>query len=226
MTCDGNRPARGPANNQHRPEIDPPRVADSDSVDIVCDCFRVSRGELKLRRAFEIFDISAWEKSCLDAGASAGGFTHVLLEQGAARIYAVDVGTGQLHESLRTDQRVCSLEQTDIRGFCESAKSDGRVFDFVTADLSFISLAKVLPYLRLVCGDNTDVVVLVKPQFEVGYRHKGVIHDERERERVLAATVRAAETCGFRCVTRTPAEKSYDNRRNAEYLLHLKIMVK
>lgn len=199
-------------------------VSDSDVV--VCSCFRVSRSELKLRRAFEVFDgLSANGKICLDAGASAGGFTRVLLERGADKVYAVDVGTGQLHGSLRTDPRVVSLEQTDIRGFCRSAQTDGRVFDIVTADLSFISLSKVLPYLRLVCGAYTDIVVLIKPQFEVGYRHKGVVRSASERERVLDDIIRASKTFGFRCVSHTLAEESLNSRRNTEYLLYLKTMV-
>jgi 23S rRNA (cytidine1920-2'-O)/16S rRNA (cytidine1409-2'-O)-methyltransferase len=137
----------------------------------------VSRGGIKLAAALDHFGFDPAGRACLDVGASTGGFTEVLLARGAARVYAVDVGCGQLHARLREDKRVVSLEATDIRML------DSRAFagmpDFATVDVSFISLKLVLPSLDRLLRTPAHLVALIKPQFEAGREHvkKGIVRD-------------------------------------------------
>jgi 23S rRNA (cytidine1920-2'-O)/16S rRNA (cytidine1409-2'-O)-methyltransferase len=182
----------------------------------------VSRGAHKLIGALDEFAISATDARCLDAGASTGGFTEVLLDRGAREVVAVDVGYGQLAWSLRSDPRVTVLERTNVRGL--SAYAVGGPVDLVVADLSFISLATVLPALTSCASDDADIVPMVKPQFEVGKDHvgaRGVVADPQLRaDAVLAVARRAAElnwrTAG---VTASPLPGPSGN---VEYFLHLR----
>jgi 23S rRNA (cytidine1920-2'-O)/16S rRNA (cytidine1409-2'-O)-methyltransferase len=137
----------------------------------------VSRGALKLIAALDHFGFDPAGRVCLDVGASTGGFTEVLCARGARRIYAVDVGRDQLHARLRRDARVVSLEQTDIRELAPSALVPQP--DFVTVDVSFISLRLVLPALARLTVRPTQLVALIKPQFEAGKAKvkKGVVRD-------------------------------------------------
>jgi 23S rRNA (cytidine1920-2'-O)/16S rRNA (cytidine1409-2'-O)-methyltransferase len=137
----------------------------------------VSRGGLKLKAALDHFGFDPRGKVCLDVGASTGGFTQVLLERGAKRVYAVDVGRGQLHESLRRRPEVVSLEETDIRNL--SPARLGELPDFVTIDVSFISLKLVLPAALALTRTPAQFVALIKPQFEAGRERvkKGVVRD-------------------------------------------------
>src|SRR5215471_15494031 len=125
----------------------------------------VSRGGVKLDGALARFGVSIADRVCLDVGASTGGFTQVLLARGARRIYAIDVGTGQLHPHLRGEPKIVSLEHTDIRTL--DSRRLGEQPDFVTIDVSFISLKLVLPAAFAVASRPADVLALVKPQFEV-----------------------------------------------------------
>ncbi|MGH2348219.1 MAG: TlyA family RNA methyltransferase, partial [bacterium] len=125
-----------------------------------------SRGGVKLNHALDAFDLDVRGNVALDAGASAGGFTDCLLQRGAARVYAVDVGTGQLAWALRSDPRVVSLEQYDIRAMPPTALE--APVDLATVDVSFISLFKVLPAMIRLVRPGGPIVALVKPQFEVG----------------------------------------------------------
>ena len=147
----------------------------------------VSRAGLKLDHALAEFGLGVTGRTCLDLGASTGGFTQVLLARGAARVVAVDVGTGQLHPSLRDDPRVELREQTDARSLGPLAPAP----TLVTADLSFIGLGKVLPHVLPLASAEADAVVLVKPQFEAGPQRVGrgglVAPDVAE---VVAAEVR------------------------------------
>lgn len=155
----------------------------------------VSRGAHKLIGALEVFGVPVEGRRCLDAGASTGGFTEVLLDRGAAEIVAADVGYGQLAWSLRSDERVHVLERTNVRTLTPDAI--GGPVDLVVADLSFISLATVLPALTACCSRDADIVPMVKPQFEVGKDRVGaggVVSDPALRaEAVLAVAHRAAE---------------------------------
>ena len=146
----------------------------------------VSRGALKLVAALDRFQLSPHNRVCLDIGASTGGFTQVLLERGAARVYAIDVGHGQLHASLRSNRRVLAFEGVNARNL--SRRQVGETVDAIVADVSFISLRLVLaPALKLATA-GAWLVALVKPQFEVGQRHigkDGIVQGEDARRRAV-----------------------------------------
>ena len=182
----------------------------------------VSRGAHKLIGALDAFAISATGVRCLDAGASTGGFTEVLLDRGAREVVAVDVGYGQLAWSLRSDPRVTVLERTNVRELTPEAI--GGPFDLEVADLSFISLATVLPALTSCASEDADIVPMVKPQFEVGKDHVGaggVVSDPNLRaDAVLAVACRAAELNWHPVgVTASPLPGPSGN---VEYFLHLR----
>ncbi len=155
----------------------------------------VSRGAHKLIGALDAFGLDVADRRCLDAGASTGGFTDVLLDRGARHVVAADVGYGQLAWPLRTDPRVTVLERTNVREL--TADAIGGPVDLVVADLSFISLAAVLPALTACASADADIVPMVKPQFEVGKDRVGpggVVSDPQLRaDAVLAVARRAAE---------------------------------
>lgn len=140
----------------------------------------VSRGGLKLEKAMKSFGIKLDGKICMDIGASTGGFTDCMLQNGATKVFAVDVGYGQLAWSLRTDERVCNMERTNIRYV---TKEDiGEQLDFASVDVSFISLKLVLPVLKELLKDNGEAVCLIKPQFEAGREKVGKNGVVREKE--------------------------------------------
>ena len=155
----------------------------------------VSRGAHKLMGALDAFGLAVDSRRCLDAGASTGGFTEVLLDRAAREVVAVDVGYGQLAWSLRNDPRVTVMERTNVREL--TADAIGGPVDLVVADLSFISLATVLPALTSCASVDADIVPMVKPQFEVGKDRVGaggVVSDPRLRaDAVLAVAGRAAD---------------------------------
>jgi 23S rRNA (cytidine1920-2'-O)/16S rRNA (cytidine1409-2'-O)-methyltransferase len=161
----------------------------------------VSRGAVKLVGALAAFTsrgLAVAGRRCLDAGASTGGFTEVLLREGARQVVAVDVGYGQLAWSLRTDERVTVLERTNVRDL--SLQMTGDPVELVVADLSFISLRLVLPTLLQVCVDDADLVVMVKPQFEVGkdlLPAGGVVRDPQLRRQAVTAVAEAATSLGL-----------------------------
>ena len=165
----------------------------------------VSRGAYKLLTALEHFRLDVRGLVCLDAGASTGGFTDCLLQHGAARVYAVDVGRAQLHERLRADERVISREGVNLR----TAPADllPEPVDMVTADVSFISLTLVLPACLRGLKPGGLAVGLIKPQFEVGphQTRKGVVRDEALRRQAVDAVLRACEPCGLTSLGVTPA---------------------
>lgn len=145
----------------------------------------VSRGGLKLVHALEVFGLSPAGAVCIDVGASTGGFTHVLLEHGAARVYAVDVGHGQLAWRLRQDERVVVLERTNARHL--TAEHIPEPIDWVVCDASFIGLATVLPAALALTRPGARLVTLIKPQFEAGRAHVGkggVVRDPSVHEAV------------------------------------------
>lgn len=170
-------------------------------------CPYVSRGGIKLEAALQEFGIDVRGKVVLDAGASTGGFTQCLLKRGAKRVYAVDVGYGQLAWELRQDPRVVVLEKTNIR-YLTPEVLRARV-DLVTLDLSFISLEKVLPAVRELLKPEGEVVALVKPQFEAGRAQVGkggVVKDPEVHIQVLERVMAAARDLGFdiRGLTHSP----------------------
>ena len=158
----------------------------------------VSRGGLKLAHALDSFPVDAAGRVCLDAGASTGGFTDVLLQRGAARVYAVDVGKGQLAWPLRQDPRVVVMEGVNAR-YLTPDQLPERV-SLAVADLAFISLRLVLPALAAVMADTADLVALVKPQFEAGAADVGkggVVRRPEVHRRVLAEVMEAARERGL-----------------------------
>ena len=158
----------------------------------------VSRGGLKLAAALDHFKFDPRGRVCLDVGASTGGFTEVLLAHGAARVYAVDVGRGQLHESLRARPEVVSLEETDIRTLSPARFEVAP--DLVTVDVSFISLKLVLPAALAFAKRPAQLVALIKPQFEAGRAalKKGVVRDEAVRQAVRDDIVQFTTSLGWR----------------------------
>ncbi len=161
----------------------------------------VGRGAIKLRNALERFSsLSISDKICLDVGASTGGFTQVLLESGAKKVYALDVGYGQLDWSLRQDQRVVVLERFNARNLTKSDIADQ--IDFIVADVSFISLTLLLPPLIEVLHPDGEMVLMVKPQFELQREDVatgGVVIDLKLREKAVWKVITAAEQNGLSC---------------------------
>ncbi|WP_042682002.1 TlyA family RNA methyltransferase [Anaerosalibacter massiliensis] len=146
----------------------------------------VSRGGLKLEKAIEYFNIDLKDKLAIDVGASTGGFTDCMLKKGARKVYAIDVGYGQIDWNLRQDDRVIVKERTNIRYVTQD--DIGELVDFVSIDVSFISLKLVLPVVRKLIKEDGEIVSLVKPQFEAGKEKvgkKGIIRDKKVHEEVL-----------------------------------------
>ena len=158
----------------------------------------VSRGGLKLEKAVKVFDLPVRDAVCVDCGASTGGFTDVLLQNGAKKVYAVDVGYGQLAWSLRNDPRVVCMERTNVRYLThEQIPEDA---DICVSDVSFISLRLVLPAMYKVLKQDGQVVCLIKPQFEAGKEKvgkKGVVRDPKVHEEVLQSFLNDSRQAGF-----------------------------
>ena len=181
----------------------------------------VSRGGLKLAGALDDFDLDVAGRVAGDIGASTGGFTDCLLQRGAARVYAVDVGYGQLHAKLRSDSRVVVMERTNARYL--SSETLPEPLDLVVVDASFIGLAKLLPAIRAILAPNAEVVALVKPQFEVGADRVGkggVVRDDAVREASATRVSEAAAELGFRRLGQTDS-KVAGPKGNREIFLHL-----
>ena len=178
----------------------------------------VSRGGVKLAAALDHFGFDPRGRVCLDVGASTGGFTQVLLECGARRVYAVDVGRGQLHDSLRVRPEVVSLEETDIRK-CSPA-TFRETPNLVTVDVSFISLKLVLPPALKLVAHRTQLVALIKPQFEAGPGavKKGIVRDEAVQRAVCDEISAFVSSLGWRVIGIIPSPIAGGDG-NAEFLL-------
>lgn len=182
----------------------------------------VSRGGLKLEKALKVFPITLTDKICMDIGASTGGFTDCMLQNGAAKVYSVDVGYGQLDWKLRQDDRVVCMEKTNFRYMTPEDIPD--VLDFASVDVSFISLDKILTPAYALLREQGEMVALIKPQFEAGREKvgkKGVVRDPKVHEEVISRIVRHADEVSFEVL-----DLSYSPIRgpegNIEYLIHLK----
>ena len=197
-------------------------VADDAVVQLLApDHPYVGRGGIKLAHGLDTFSITVSGRECLDIGASTGGFTDVLLQRGAARVVALDVGHGQIDWKLRNDPRVIVVEEFNARHLT-LADLPGPV-DLVVIDVSFISLRQIFPVIPPLLSAGADVVALVKPQFEAGRGEvrKGVIHDAGVHERVLADVSAAAAAIGLTPTGSTPSPIT-GQKGNVEFLLHLR----
>jgi len=176
------------------------QVGPGDAVEIADPASAyVSRAALKLIAGLDAGAVPVAGRTCLDVGSSTGGFTQVLLERGAARVFAVDVGHDQLHPSLRGDERVVSLEGTNAREL--SPEIIPVPVDLLVSDVSFVSVTKVLAAPLALCGPAADAIILFKPQFEVGREHVGkggIVTDEAEAERAMADVIAFVEAAGLR----------------------------
>ena len=181
----------------------------------------VSRGGLKLEKAMECFDVSVKDKVCMDIGASSGGFTDCMLQNGAKKVYAVDVGHGQLAWKLRNDTRVVVMEKTNIRYV--KPEDIGESIDFASIDVSFISLSKVLPAAYNLLGERGEIVALIKPQFEAGREKvgkKGVVREKSTHIEVIQICFAYAGENGY-FVRELEFSPVKGPEGNIEYLYHL-----
>lgn len=182
----------------------------------------VSRGGLKLEKAMENFIFSLQDKVCMDVGSSTGGFTDCMLQSGATKVYSVDVGHGQLDWKLRNDERVVVMEKTNIRYVTPEDIEDP--LDFVSIDVSFISLTKVLGPVRELMKIGAEVVALIKPQFEAGREKvgkKGVVRDSKVHEEVIEMVASFAREIGFELL-HLDYSPIKGPEGNIEYLLHMR----
>ena len=194
-------------------------VEDTDNIEITGEMPRyVSRGGLKLEKAVSLWEIDLEGAVCLDVGASTGGFTDCMLQKGAKRVYAVDVGTSQLDPKLKDDSRVISLEQTDIRKAEIPEKAD-----FISIDVSFISLKLILPYIRSLWSEKGRCVALIKPQFEAGKKYlgkNGVIRDKKLQQSIVEDIKQFCITSGFTVIGTTESAITGGDG-NREFLIYL-----
>ena len=182
----------------------------------------VSRGGLKLEKAMQVFSLNLTDMICADIGASTGGFTDCMLQNGAVKVYAIDVGYGQLAWKLRTDERVVNLERTNFRYVTEKEIPDK--LDFASVDVSFISLSIIIPALYPLLKDGGEAVCLIKPQFEAGkdkVGKKGVVRDPAVHESVIKTIAEFANEQSF-AVLGLEHSPVKGPEGNIEYLMYLK----
>lgn len=182
----------------------------------------VSRGGLKLEKSVEQFGFSLAQKTCMDVGASTGGFTDCMLQNGARKVFSIDVGRGQLDWKLRNDERVVCMEKTNMRYVTPA--DIGELVDFISIDVSFISLSKILPPVKACLKEGGEVVCLIKPQFEAGREKvgkKGVVRDSKVHEEVIEAVMDFAGGIGF-SLLHLDYSPIKGPEGNIEYLLHLR----
>ena len=196
-------------------------VGDGDNVKIIGELPKyVGRGGLKLEKALAHYRLHLDGTVCIDIGASTGGFTDCMLQNGAAKVYSVDVGTDQLDEKLRNDSRVISMEKTDIRNCVGTLPQ----VDFISIDVSFISLKLVLPSAFALLKDGGECVALIKPQFEAGKAHlskNGIVRDAKVHKKVCDDIAEFASAVGFERSEIIPSPITGGDG-NTEYLIYLK----
>lgn len=217
-------------------------VDDEASIEIRGEvCKYVSRGGYKLEKAIYEFNINLTDLDCMDIGASTGGFTDCMLQNGARQVYSIDVGHDQLDESLLDDERVISIENTNFRYMTpddllecvgsldanpddEVSKTGSKIpVDFASCDVSFISLKHILPNAYEILSDDGEMVCLIKPQFEAGREHlnkKGVVKDKKIHVKVIREIIDYAEAVGF-VVKNLSFSPIKGPEGNTEYLLYL-----
>lgn len=181
----------------------------------------VSRGGFKLDKALKVFPVDPAGKVCIDCGASTGGFTDVLLQHGARRVYAVDVGYGQLAWKLRSDERVVNLERTNLRYI--TPEQIPEKLDLSVMDVSFISIRLILPAIKTLLKDGADLICLIKPQFEAGREEvgkKGVVRDEAVHREVVQGILDFVPTIGL-SVLGLDHSPIRGPEGNIEYICHM-----
>lgn len=198
------------------------KVSEEDSVVVAQHDMYVGRGALKLVCAFEEFPLDVNNRVCADIGASTGGFTQVLLQNGASKVYSVDVGHGQLDQSLCEDPRVINCEGINVR-YLEKDFFQGEV-SFVCGDLSFISLTQVMPAIAAAVPEDSELVFLIKPQFEAGrdaLNKKGIVTDRKRHAAVLSELCGFFASCGLSLqgLTYSPICGGDGNREYLAYLI-------
>lgn len=195
-------------------------VSDVDKIEII-DNYDASLASLKLKKAFADFNVDAKNKTCLDLGAANGGFTDILLNNGAKKVYALDIGECALPDRLKTDQKVVVVDRTNARYIKKENFQDK--IDFITGDLSFISLKYVLqPAFDVLC-DGGQAIFLIKPQFELDKKQipkSGIVRDEKIRNRVISEISNFSEKIGYKVKSVTPAPHPFTDK-NQEYLIYL-----
>lgn len=196
-------------------------IGDGDNVKIIGELPKyVGRGGLKLEKALAHYKLHLDGTVCIDIGASTGGFTDCMLQNGAAKVYSVDVGTDQLDEKLRNDSRVISMEKTDIRNCVGTLPQ----VDFISIDVSFISLKLVLPSAFALLKDGGECVALIKPQFEAGKAYlskNGIVRDTKVHKKVCDNIAEFASAVGFERSEIIPSPITGGDG-NTEYLIYLK----
>ncbi len=198
-------------------------IKDDDVIEVRGSALKyVSRGGLKLEKAMQSFPIDLNEKFCMDIGASTGGFTDCMLQNGASKVYSIDVGYGQLAWKLRSDERVVNLERTNFRYVTKETIPED--IDFASVDVSFISLKLILPVMHTLLKDGGEAVCLIKPQFEAGRENvgkKGVVRDPAIHETVIKTI---AEFANEQCFEVLGLEHSpvKGPEGNIEYLMYIK----
>ena len=182
----------------------------------------VSRGGFKLDKALKVFPVDPAGKHCIDCGASTGGFTDVLLQHGAEKVYSVDVGYGQLAWKLRNDERVVNLERTNLRYVTEEQIPE--LLDLAVMDVSFISIKLILPAVKPLLKDEADLICLIKPQFEAGRDEvgkKGVVRDKKVHEEVINSILEFVPSIGL-SVMGLDYSPIKGPEGNIEYICHMK----
>ncbi len=198
-------------------------IDENAEIEITKDIPYVSRGGLKLEKAIKEFNINVKDKAAIDVGASTGGFTDCLIQYGAKKVYAVDVGYGQLAWKLRNDPRVVVIERKNIRYIKPS--DIGEPVDIATIDVSFISLKLVLPVVKNLLKENGEIIALIKPQFEIGKGEVGkggIVREKEKHEKVISEIKSFAIDLGFKVsnVTESPIA---GQKGNVEFLIYLQL---
>src|SRR3990167_747948 len=196
-------------------------IDENAEIEITKDIPYVSRGGLKLEKAIKEFNINVKDKAAIDVGASTGGFTDCLIQYGAKKVYAVDVGYGQLAWKLRNDPRVVIIERKNVRYIKPS--DIGEPVDIATIDVSFISLKLVLPVVKKLLKENGEIIALIKPQFEVGKGEVGkggIVKDEEKHKKVISEIKSFAIDSGFKVLNVTESPIA-GQKGNVEFLIYL-----
>lgn len=196
-------------------------ISEEDNIEVRGETLKyVSRGGLKLEKAVNVFEINLNDKICMDIGASTGGFTDVMLQNGAKKVYSVDVGHDQLDEKLMNNEKVINLEGTNIK---DIDVKDFNTIDFISTDVSFISILQVIPKIYELLKIKGNAVILIKPQFEVGKQNlnkNGVVKDIKIHKKILESIIEQINNIGFE-ILNLDYSPIKGPAGNIEYLLYI-----